>query len=1058
MAKEQFDNLMKWRCIGPFRGGRVVAVAGDTGDRNVFYFGACAGGVWKTTDGGTYWSNVSDGYFNTSAIGALEVAPSDPNVIYAGTGETAIRIDVSHGDGVYKSTDAGKSWTHIGLSDTRYIAKIRVHPQNPDIVYVAALGHAFGPNAERGVYKSVDGGQTWKQVLFKSDKAGGIDLSIDFNNPRILYAATWETYRNFWHMSSGGDDSSLFRSLDGGDSWQEIKENPGLPDGIWGKVGVAASPARSGRVWALIENEDGGLYRSDDMGETWTRVSDKSDLLSRAWYYVHVTADPQDEDTVYVNNLRLWKSTDGGRNLDELGTPHGDNHDLWIDPNDNRRMVQGNDGGANVSYNGGDTWSTIYNQPTAQIYRLDTDNQKPYRVYGTQQDNSSISVPSRSYHSTITWADNYLAGTGESGWIAVKPDDPDILYVGAIGSSPGGGNALQRYDHRIRQIRLVTTWPRSKRGYGDEDLKYRFAWTYPILFSRHDSNKLFAGGNHIFQTTDEGQSWQMISPDLSHNDLEKQGPSGGPINREPGAAETYATVFALDESYFEAGVLWAGTDDGLVHLTRDGGENWENITPPDLPELTMIHCLEASPHDAASAYLAGTRYKLDDNTPYLYKTKDYGKSWQRITGGMPDDDFTRVIRADPDREGLLYAGTETGLYISFDDGDSWRRFQLNLPVVPIYDLKVKDGDLVAATHGRSFWILDDLTPLYQYHDEIQRGAVHLFKPRQTVRVMPFVFEREFRGASGKNYMPTLGLVAAFTETTDEDGITERHYYESGKNPPKGALITYYLAEAAAEPISLAFSDREGNLIRRFRSKTAEDAKKDDDGGKNGPFVPAQAGWNRFVWDLRHADVSKINGDDAAAQLEIKGAMVAPGEYQVTLKVGDESRTESFPVVKEPTSEATQADLEEQFSLWQKINEKCEETVAAINQSRDLREQLAGWQRRLAKLPEGESLASEAEALAEQVLAIESELAVPDLRTGWTDGTNVGLRLLEQLASLPSVVGLGNYRPTDQSHEAFVTMSQEIDVQLGELQALVDGELAAFNQKARDAGIPVILTD
>ena len=586
MTPSKYDGLAEFRCIGPFRGGRVVAVAGDARDPNTYYFGAVCGGVWKTTDAGQYWENISDGCFTASSVGALEVAPADPNVIYAGTGETTIRIDVSIGDGVYKSTDAGRSWKHIGLKDTRQIAKIRTHPENADLVYLAALGHAFGRNAERGVYRSKDGGATWENILHVSDKAGAVDISIDPNNPRIIYAAIWEAYRNFWQISSGGEDSGLWRSKDGGDTWENISANKGLPKGLLGKIGVAASPAQPGRVWAIIENQpDGGIYRSDDYGETWVVGSKDNRLISRAWYYLHLTADPLDANTIYVNNLSFWKSTDGGHNFTEITTPHGDNHDLWINPDNNKIMVHGNDGGSCVSLNGGLTWSTIYNQPTAQIYHLDTDSREPYFVYGTQQDNSSMRVPSRSRYSSITWEDCDIIGSGESGYIAVNPDDPDLIYVGAIGSSPGGGNSLQRYDHRTQQIRLIATWPRSSTGLGAGADKYRFAWTYPIIFSPHDSKIIYIGGSQVLKTTDEGQSWQEISPDLTKADPETLKPSGGPINRDAVGAEHYATVYALAESPHEAGVLWAGSDDGLLHISRDGGGNWTDITPhpPALP-------------------------------------------------------------------------------------------------------------------------------------------------------------------------------------------------------------------------------------------------------------------------------------------------------------------------------------------------------------------------------------------------------------------------------------------------------------------------------------------
>ncbi|MCE2473872.1 MAG: glycosyl hydrolase, partial [Anaerolineae bacterium] len=705
-------------------------------------------------DAGQYWENISDGYFTASSVGALEVAPADPNVIYAGTGETTIPIDVSIVDGFYKSTDAGRSWKHLGMKQTRQIAKIRSHPQNADLVYAAVFGHAFGPNPERGVYRSKDGGETWENVLHVSDQAGAIDLTIDKNNPRIIYASFWQAYRNFWQISSGGEDSGIWRSMDGGDTWQCLTgvkglspdssggtRGVGLPKGLLGKIGLAASPAQPGRVWAIIENQpDGGIYRSDDYGETWVVGSKDNRFISRAWYYMHLTADPVDPNTIYINNLNFWKSTDGGHNFTEITTPHGDDHDLWIHPRNNQIMIHGNDGGACVSLNGGLSWSSIYNQPTAQIYHLDFDSHEPYYVYGTQQDNSSLRVPSRSRYSSITWEDCDIIGSGESGYIAVDPDDPDIVYVGAIGSSPGGGNSLQRYDHRTQQIRLIATWPRSSTGLGAQADKYRFAWTYPIAFSPHDSNTIYIGGNQILKTTDEGQSWQEISPDLTRADPETLKPSGGPINRDAVGAEHYATVYTLAESPHEPGVIWAGSDDGLLHVTRDSGENWVDITPPGMGDWLMFTMIEPSPHDPATAYVTATRYKNDDYAPYVYKTTDYGASWTLIVDGVASDHFCRVLREDPQREGLLYLGTEFGLYVSFDAGDNWQRFQLNLPVSPIYDLKLKGTDLVVATHGRSFWVLDDVTAIHQFSDDIASKTAQLLKPGAVERHLPKVFE------------------------------------------------------------------------------------------------------------------------------------------------------------------------------------------------------------------------------------------------------------------------------------------------------------------------------
>lgn len=1049
--KLDLNGLLEWRCIGPFRGGRVVAVAGDSQRQNVFYFGACAGGVWKTEDAGTYWECVSDGFFNTASVGALAVSEADPNVIYAGTGEPTIRIDVSHGDGVYKSTDAGRTWQHIGLSNTRHIGKIRIHPENPDIVYVAALGHAFGPNQERGIYKSTDGGATWKHVLFKSKKAGAIDLTIDRHNPRILYATFWEAYRNFWNISSGGPDSSIWMSRDGGETWTDISRNKGLPEGTLGKMGIAASPAQPGRVWALIEAEKGGMYRSDDYGETWEHVGDNDQLISRAWYYMHLTPDPVDGDTVYVNNLSFWKSVDGGRTYTEIGTPHGDNHDLWIDPSNPQRMVQGNDGGACVSFNGGASWSTLYNQPTAQFYHVAADNRRPYRVYGTQQDNSSVAVPSRSPNSSITWGDCYPAGTGESGYLACHPENPDILYVGAVGSSPGGGNSLQRYDHRTRQIRLITTWPEEMHGEGAKDHKYRFAWTYPIVISPHDPNTLYAAGNIIFKTTNEGQSWEPISPDLTVADPDTLQPTGGPINRDSVGAEVYATVFAFAESPHEPGVLWAGSDDGLVHISKDGGANWTNITPPDLPERTLISCIEPSAHDAATAYMAATRYKLDDYRPYLYKTTDYGQTWTPINNGIRPDDFTRIIREDPAREGLLYAGTETGVYISFDGGANWQPFQLNLPVVPIHDLLIKENDLIAATHGRSFWILDDLTPLHQFSDEIASKAVYLFKPGTAERIAPKIFEGAFSGAPGKNYMGSLGIVAAFTEELTPENRRVYRYLDSGANPPRGAIITYFLKDAPEEPLKLEFLDADGSVVRTFTSKPADADENRDENAPKPLYTTAAPGWNRFVWDLRCEEATRLEANDPYGGT-YAGPLVVPGTYQVRLTVGDEVLTESFAVEVDPMADASHDDLVAQFELLLRIRDKLSEANTAINRMRRIRAQLDGWTTRLNGNAE---LADRARELQDKILEIEKPLLVPNLKRGWRGMLNQGTQLTRKLAELTSVVGIGDYRPTDQAVEVYTMLEEKIDAQLAAFDQLVKGELADYNQQIRQTEIEVI---
>ncbi len=1047
MSNYTLDNLLKYRSIGPFRGGRVVAVAGDPNDPATFYFGAVAGGVWKTDDGGTYWQNISDGYFNTSSIGALEVAPADPNVIYAGTGETTIRIDVSHGDGVYKSTDAGKSWQHIGLSDTRFIGKIRTHPQNPDLVYVAALGHAYGPNKERGVYRSKDGGKTWEHVLFRSDKAGAVDLSIDPNNPRIIYATIWEAYRNFWQISSGGPDSTLYRSMDGGDTWEEIRHNKGLPKGLLGKMAVVTSPAKSGRVWALIEaKEKPGLYRSDDYGDTWKLVSDKGELRGRAWYYMHMTACPQDENTLYVNDFNFWKSIDGGHNWEQITTPHGDCHDLWIDPQNPRRMIQANDGGANVSFNGGYSWSSIFNQPTGQFYHVAVDNQYPYHVYGTQQDNSSIAVPSMGTRGAIPWADCYPAGTGESGYIAVRPDDHNIVYVGAVGSSPGGGNSLQRYDHRTKQIRLITTWPESMWGHAASKDKYRFSWTYPIVISPHDPNILYAAGNQLFRTTDEGQTWEILSPDLTRADPETLKETGGPINLDSIGAETYAVIFSFVESQHEQGVFWAGSDDGLIHLSKDGGKNWENVSP-DWPEWMMVSMIEQSPHDAGTVYVAGTRYKLDDFTPYLYKTTDYGQSWTHINEGIPTDDFTRVIREDPKREGLLYVGTETGLYVSFNGGEAWQSLQLNLPVCPVHDLVLKNDDLVVATHGRSFWILDDVTPLHQIQDEMLANEAHLFQPRTAVRHVPNLFEGFSGGRPGKNYVAMFTNVTTFVEEKTEEGVVNRQFLDAGKNPPDGVIVTYYLKEEPEQPVKLTFLDADGNKVKGFVCKPDEAEKeegKEED--KDLIYISASAGMNRFVWDMRYEDSVKIKGKDFSAS-KVTGPRAMLGTYQAQLSVGEESWTQSFEIVIDPRVTADHADLQAQFDMWMEIRDKVSEANTAVNNLRALQEQVEGWLKRT----EGEAITTAGKALKEKLGEIELPLIVPGLKNQ-SEILNNGMRLIAQMAGLAPVVYSADFKPTQAARDVFAKHSGEIDAQIGLLHEAIEMDVAAFNQMVLDADL------
>ena len=1079
-------EAMRFRCIGPPRGGRVVAVAGDPSELAVFYFGAVAGGIWKTEDAGTTWANISDGYLNTSSVGALAVSDSDPNVIYAGMGESTIRADVSHGDGVYRSTDGGRSWVHLGLADTRHISEVRIHPRDPDRVYVAALGHAFGPNSERGVFRSTDGGASWERVLYRSERAGAADLALDVRNPTVLYASLWEVHRNFWELSSGGPESGLWRSDDSGASWTDLTANLGLPAGATlGKIGVTASPARAGRVWALVESDaEPGLYRSDDFGDTWALVSDRHELRYRPWYYMHVFADPQDEDTVYVNNLRMWKSTDAGATFTEIPTPHGDNHDLWIDPRDSRRMIQGNDGGANVSFNAGASWSSIHNQLTAQFYTVDTDGQAPhYLVYGTQQDNSSIGVPSSTNDGAITWGDCRVAGSGESGYIAVHPNDPGVVFAGAIGSSPGGGGALQRYDHRSRQVRLVNVWPEHHGGMGPGELRYRFGWTFPIRFSPHDSRVLYAGGNRVFRSTDEGESWVPISPDLTRAAADKLGPSGGPITLDTSGAEHYCTLYAFAESPREPGVLWAGSDDGLVHVSRDGGESWRDVTPSALPEWSFIRTVEPSPHEPGTVYLAATRYKFDDPAPYLYKTADYGATWQAITGTgpgrIPEDDFIRVVRADPGCPGVLYAGTETGLYVSLDDGAAWRRWRSNFPVTPVYDLKVEGTDLVIATHGRSFWIADDLTPLHQLCAaegappataagsdagpgagagvlESCGGRPWLFAPRRTWRLLPNLWWT-ITATDGRGYSIGVDKPAAYIASRNEAGQVERRFLDAGEAAALGAVVYYYLAEDLSPdtPARLAFLGADGEVVREFRPKPpGYDKRSDEEKALDpGPWMPAKRGVNRLVWDLRYPGAERLRGNKTGGEAD-RGPLALPGAFEVQLRIGGEAWRETFEVANDPRSPATLDELREQLEWLLVMRDKISAAYAGVRRIRDASAAIGRWCERLKRAGGQEAAVQAGTALRTSLAEVESALILPGEHTD-TFGLHHRVRLNAALASVIGLVDTADARPTTQARALAEEYMSAIDAELARLAGLLDGDLSEFNRLASRAALPPI---
>ncbi len=1044
----KFLSQLRYRCIGPTRGGRVVAVAADPVRPSVFYFGAVAGGVWKSDDAGQYWENVTDGFLTTASIGALAVAPSDGNVIYAGTGESTIRIDVTHGDGVYKSTDAGVTWRHIGLTESRHVGEIRVHPADPDVVYVAALGHASKDNPERGLYRSRDGGETWELVLHVSERAGAVDVSLDPNNPRIVFATIWQARRTFWSIDSGGPDSGLWRSRDGGDTWEDIGHRPGMPAGILGKIGVSVSPARSGRVFAMVEAEGRarGLYRSDDIGETWEKVSSNPDLGWRPWYYEHVIAHPTNADEVFVMNMKAWRSIDGGKNFEEFHTPHGDNHALWIDPTNPDRMIGCDDGGAWVSLNAGRSWSTIYNQPTAQFYHLATDDQFPYVVYGSQQDNSSIAVPSQTGLGAINWADCYAPGTAESGYVAPKPGDPNIVYVGAIGSSPGGGDALQRYDHRTKQIQLVNVWPEAYHDGASAEV--RFQWTYPIVFSPHDVNVLYAAGNKVFRTTDEGHSWQAISPDLTYADPATLGVSG-PLTMDTAGAEMYATIFSLMVSAHQQGVLVAGSDDGLVHRSIDDGGSWTDVTPPDLAKFSQVTMIAESPHTPGTLYLTAARHKMGDDAPYVFTTADLGDTWTRIDAGIPPHEFCRVIREDPNRRGLLYVGTELGIHVSFDNGDAWQPLQCNLPVSPVYDVVVKGTDLVVATHGRSFWILDDLTPLHQMHDELFGASRHLLKPRDTVRTPPHISAAWQGSPGGKNYHVTSGQNATFYLDELETGHKRKRMIDAGDDLERGVCITYSLDESAVGDASLTISDGDGTEIETF-SSTIPAEKKD----RHGLYITASAGMNRFQWPMTYPSGVKMVGTEFHERPG--GPLAIPGTYRATLTVGEWSMTQPFELLKDPRVTTSDEDLVEQFALLIRIRDSLSEIASGVNTIRSLKRQLGEWVARLGDDESASDLMAEARTLVDRLDAIEVELVQAEL-TSDGDSLNYREKLFEKLSALPPVVSSADARPTVQSYQVYDKLDGQARVQLDALRLLIAVDLAGLNVQLRDLGIGIIGT-
>ncbi len=1047
----EYCNTLTWRNIGPHRGGRVVSVAADPVDPLVFYFGS-AGGVWKTWDGGEYWENISDGYFKTSAVGALAISESDRNVLYAGMGESCLAVPrfhwTSQADGVYKSTDAGKTWNNVGLIDTRHISRIRVHPTNPDIVYVAVLGHLEEPHHEKGVYLSRDGGGHWEKILYRCDTAGACDLSMDSNNPRILYAALWDAKRSYWESHSVGADTSIYKSSDGGNNWIELTDSPGLPVGLKGRIGITVSPARSDRVWALIEAKNGGLFRSDDAGMTWNTVSNNPDLTRRPHYYSHVFAHPKDPERVYVMSGNAWKSTDGGYTFKQMVTPHKDNHELWIDPKDPKRMIQSHDGGANVSFNAGDSWSSIYNQSTAEFYHLAVDEEFPYKVYGTQQDNTAICVPSRSHKGAIIGSDVYPVGSAESGHIAVRPDNSNIVYAGAIGSHQGAGAVLIRYDHHTGQVRIITIWP-DLAGWKAKDRKYRFQWDFPIVISPHDPDILYAAGNMVFRSTDEGTSWIAISPDLTRNDLKPMENAG---NSETTIfPHDVCTILSFAESPMQKGLFWVGTDDGIVQISKDHGKNWHDVTPKSMPEWSLVCKVEPSNHDPARAYISATRYKDGDYRPYLWKTEDFGNSWQEINDGISDVDFTRVVKEDIEVTGLLYAGTEGGTYVSFDDGNTWQSLKLNMPPVPIHDMVVKNDNLIVATYGRGFWILDDLGPLRQIDDNVLDSSVYLFKPSPYFRLLdePSWRPDEKPVVGEKNYfISILGSPMTFREILTSDGRVERKFLNAGTNPPSGVIITYYLSDIPIGEISLSFQDADGSLITKFSNTSIDNA--------NLRPLTTNLGSNQFVWDTRYPGSKLIAGDKALERVRT-APLAPPGTYSVILDTSDITLSQTFEIIKDPRVSSSQDELEQQFKLIKDVRDKVTEINEAVMKLRILRTQISKWGNR-SKTPNN-ALDNASKSLFEKLGKIEQSM-IQKASTGisknfssregfFADALNI------RMADLISTIEAADGSPTTQTYQVFDYVSKLADDKMSELDQIEKEDVPAFIELIHELEIPFI---
>ena len=1008
LSEDPIIKAQSFRLVGPFRGGRAAAGVGSYTDVNTFYMGSTGGGVWKTTDAGNNWKNISDGFFG-GTIGAIAITPTNESILYVGEGENSMRGNVSEGlGGMWKSTDDGKTWKNIGLKEARHIVRIIVHPKNPDIIWVAAMGHLFGPNETRGVFKSTDGGQNWKKVLYVNQQTGASDLVIDPSNPEILYAGTWQLIRTPYSLESGGEGSGLYKSTDGGDTWTSIKTNKGFPKGVWGITAIAVAKSNTDKLYALIENKDGGLYMSENTGKTWELVNSDNNIRQRAWYYTKVFIDPADENKIYCPNVNFMVSSDGGKSFSSMRTPHGDHHDLWIDPKNGTRMIVSDDGGAQVSLDGAKNWSTYMNQPTVQVYRLSTDNHFPYRILGAQQDNSAFRILSSTYGAYIGENDFDVTAGGESGYIVADPTNSDIVYGGSY------GGLITRYDHKTGENRVINVWPDNPMGAGAEAMKYRFQWNHPIFFSPHNPKKIYTAGNHLFASENEGASWNMLSPDLTTNDKTRQKSSGGPITQDNTSVEYYCTIFTAAESPLEKDLLWTGSDDGLINVSKDGGATWKNVTPKGIPQWMMWNRVEVDPTRKGTAYFAGTRYKLDDFTPYLYVTHDYGETWEKITNGINPMHFTRAIVASPRKTGVLFAGTEYGLYVSINDGKSWEPLQLNLPVTPVTDLLIRDNNLIVGTQGRSIYILDDVSFIENYQ-AINASASKVFPIANVYRVPPQIGGRRNRGARAS--MPA----------------------NVGTNPAKGVVINYWKATTANDStrVMISILDDQKKVIKTFNQNDA-----------GGPSI--EAGFQTFVWNMYHTEIDKPEASLILWNGSTSPVLAAPGKYTAKVTIDNTVTEYPFTIMADPNYKVSDADLKAQEQFLLEVAASFNTIMKTLKGIKEIRTQVQVLQ----KKTKDSSFQKQSELVLTSLKTIEEALHQTKAKSG-QDVLNFPIRLDDKIAGVFESAAAGYVAPTKQVKETYADLKAQVDEQLKKYETLKKEGVKALNEAVHKLMIPII---